>query len=155
MNWITESRLNHYLIFIVLCLEIVMQSQQQKQQWKSMNTEKVAAEAQHFHIFIHLTISKAIEQYMNYLMKFIKQFIKNTMLLVKSATNYFCSWWTSEVDEAVHKAREIWRHENHSKKIMKTNRHKKRIIHKIKILQFQNSIHQTAFSSKNIWKLMK
>ena len=77
------------------------------------------------------------------------------MLLVKLATGYFCSWWTLKVDKAVYRARKIQKHEDHSKKIIKTNKHKKRIIHKVKILQFQNNIHQTAFSSKNIWKLMK
>ena len=155
MNWIIESRLNHYLIFIVLCLETVMQSQQQKQQWKSMNTEKITAKAQHFYIFIHFIISEAIEQYMNYLMKFIKQFVKNTILFIKSAVNYFCFWWTSEINEAVCRVKETWRCEDHDKKIIKMNKHKKKIICRIKISQFQNSIHQIAFSSKNIWKLMK
>ena len=56
-----------------------------------MNTEKVAAEAQHLHILIHLTISEVIEQYTDYLMKFIEQFIRNTMSFIKSAADYFCS----------------------------------------------------------------
>ena len=55
-----------------------------------MNTEKITAEAQHFHILTHLITLKAIKQYTDYLMKFIKQIIKNTILLVKSAVNYFC-----------------------------------------------------------------
>ena len=33
-----------------------------------MNTEKIAAETQHFHIFTHFIISEAIKQYINYLM---------------------------------------------------------------------------------------
>ena len=117
--------------------------------------KKVTAEAQYFHIFTHLIISEVIEQYTNYLIKFIKQLIKNTMLFVKSAVSYFCSWWTLKINKAVHRARKIWRHENHDKKIMKANRHKKKIIHRIKILQFWNNIHQITFSSKNIWKLIK
>ena len=56
-----------------------------------MNTKRVTAEAQHLHILTHLTISEAIEQYTNYLVKFIKQLIRDTMSLVKSAADYFCS----------------------------------------------------------------
>ena len=56
------------------------------------------------------------------------------MLLIKLIADYFCSWWTSKVDEAVHRARETQRHEDHSKKIMKVNKHKKRIIYRVKIL---------------------
>ena len=92
---------------------------------------------------------------MNYLMKFIKQFVRNTMLLVKSAVSYFCFWWTLKIDEAVCRTRKTQRHEDHDKKIMKINRHKKKVMCRIKILQFWNSIHQTTFNSKNIWKLMK
>ena len=55
-----------------------------------MNTEKITAEAQHFHILTHLITSEAIEQYIDYLMKFIKQLIRNIMLLVKSVADYFC-----------------------------------------------------------------
>ena len=54
VNWVIENESDHYLIFIVLCLEIVTQSQQQRQQWKSMNMKKVTTEAQHFHILIFL-----------------------------------------------------------------------------------------------------
>jgi len=56
-----------------------------------MNTKRVAAEAQHLHILTHLIISEAIEQYINYLVKFIEQLVRDTVLLVKSAVNYFCS----------------------------------------------------------------
>ena len=99
-----------------------------------MNIKKIATKVQHFYIFTHLIISEAIKQYMNYLMKFIKQLIKDTMLLIKSAADYFCSWWTSEVDKTVHKVKETWKHENHDKKIMKINKYKKKIICRIKIL---------------------
>ena len=68
------------------------------------------------------------------LMKFIKQFIRDTVLLVKLAADYFCSWWISEVNEAVHRARETQKYEDHDKKIIKVNKHKKRIIYRIKIL---------------------
>ena len=124
--------MNHYLISTMLCLETVMQSQQQRWWWKSMNMKRVAVRVQHFHILTHLTISEAIEQYTDYLVKFIKQLVRNTVLLIKLAVDYFCSWWTLKVDEAVHKARETWRHENHDKKIMKMNRHKKKSYVKLK-----------------------
>ena len=155
MNWVIKNRSDHYLIFTVLCFKIITQSQQQRWWWKSMNTEKVTAEAQHLHIFTHFIISEAIEQYTDYLMKFIKQFIRNIMLLVKSTADYFCSWWILKVDKTVCRVRETWKHEDHDKKIMKVNKHKKKIICRIKILQFWNSIHQIVFSSKNIWKLIK
>ena len=141
MNWIIKSRLNHYFISTMLYLEIVIQSQQQRQQWKSMNTKKITMKAQHFHILTHLIISEAIKQYTDYLMKFIKQFIRDTISLVKSAVSYFCSWWTLKVDKVVHRIRKTWKHENHNEKIMKTNKHKKKVICKVKILQFWNSIH--------------
>ena len=70
---------------------------------------------------------------MNYLIKFIEQLVRNTVLLVKLTVNYFYSWWILKVDEAVHRARETQRHEDHSKKIMKVNKHKKRIIYRVKI----------------------
>ena len=55
-----------------------------------MNTKKVAAEAQHFHILIHLITSEIIEQYMNYLMKFIKQLIKNISECLYKNDDHFC-----------------------------------------------------------------
>ena len=134
MNWIIKNKSDHYLIFTVLCFEIIMQSQQQKWQWKNMNMKKIIIKTQHFHILIHFIISEVIEQYTDYLMKFIKQLIRNTMLLVKSAADYFYSWWTLKINKAVCRARKTWRHENHDEKIMKVNKYKKKIICRVKIL---------------------
>ena len=133
MNWIIKSRLNHYFISIVLCLETVMQSQQQRWWWKNMNMKKVAIKAQHLYILIHLIISETIKQYTDYLMKFIKQLIKNIILLVKSTISYFYSWWTLKVNEAVCRMKKTWKCENHDEKIMKVNKHKKKIICRIKV----------------------
>ena len=55
-----------------------------------MNTKSIAAEAQHLHIFTYLTISEKIKQYTDYFTEFIEQLVRDTVLITKSKTNYFC-----------------------------------------------------------------
>ena len=123
-----------------------------------MNTEKITMKAQYFHILIHLIISETIKQYTNYLVKFIKQLVRDTMLLIKSTADYFCSWWTSEVDEVICRVRKIQRHENHDKKIIKTNRHKKKSYIKSKYHNFEITFikqYSAAKIYKNWWNESK
>ena len=136
VDWELESDSDHCSITTWVCLEADTQTVKQRRCWKSMNVNDIAADAQHFQVSNHLESSTEIDRYTDYLAEFIKCLVENTMLIIMSAIEHMCSWWTSEIKKYIQQAHVIHRCRKYDEKALKVNKHKKRIIRKVKISQF-------------------
>ena len=104
MNTELENSFNHHLIISLFILNIILQILKQKHSWKKINKKRITADMQHLYMFRFLSMSSDIEVYMNHLMNFIQQLMNLTVLLIKFFKKYLCSWWFSEVKNAVQQA---------------------------------------------------
>ena len=153
MNSSLKNNSNYYSIFTQFSLNRQSQIMKHHCNWKKMNAEDIAAKIQYLQSFRNLYSTANIENYTDYLLEFINQLIENMMSWFRSVLKYSCRWWISEVQNTVH---QIW--VTHYqwvsvKKIHILNQIKKKIIHRIKTVQFHKNMYKVITEKKNIWKL--
>ena len=153
MNAELKNSFNYYSIILLFVLNIISQILKQKCSWKRMNKKKITTDMQYLCMLKFLNIFLDIETYINYFMNFIQQFMKFTMLLIKLIKKYSCSWWFSEVENAVQQAWTAYKQKKSAKHLQAVNQFKKKVICRIKTVKFRKKIHKTV-TDKNIWWFM-
>jgi len=150
-----ESGSDHHPISTQFSLEVAKQVVESHRNWKKMDSEGIAAGAQHLQPPKNMHSPADLEDYTSYLLEFINQLIENTVPWSKPAPEFSCRWWTPEVQTAVHQARAAQHHHAPTEKVLTLNQAKKKIIHRAKTAQFRKDVHEAATGKQGIWKLAR
>ena len=150
-----ESGSDHHPISTQFSLERAPQVVKPRRNWKKMDSEGIAAGAQHLRPPQDMHSSMDLENYTSYLLRFIDQLIENTVPWSKPAPEYSCKWWTPEVQTIVHQARAARHRHASAEEVLALNQTKKKIIHRAKTAQFRKDVHEAAIGKQGIWKLAR
>ena len=137
-----------------------------------MNINDIITEIQYLQLFKNLYLLANIKNYTNYLLKFINQLNKNTVVawnllgylywVYHPFSPISSSWRNLDHSQCHSPARHCHKPQRHQIPFHKfpscnlnplLNQIKKKIIHKIKIIQFCKNVHKITTEKKDIWKL--